>query len=135
MDLSTNQMVRWLVAGDSMKRMRNTYGCPVELSLDMLGGKWKSIILARLKDRSLSYGELRQLISELSDKVLTERLRALEAQGLVARVRSTRQPARSRYALTERGESLRPLLEALYSWGERAAAELNLRIRPTPTRK
>jgi DNA-binding HxlR family transcriptional regulator len=118
-----------------MKRMRNTYGCPVELSLDILGGKWKSVILARLKDCPLSYGELRRLISELSDKVLTERLKALEAQGLVTRVRTANQPARSRYALTERGESLRPLLEALYNWGEQAAADLNLRIRPTPARE
>src|SRR5258708_6223514 len=134
MDLSTHQMVRWL-PGDKMKRMRKTYGCPVELSLDLLGGKWKPVILARLKDRPLSYGELRRLISDLSDKVLTERLKGLEAQGLVTRVRSSGQATRRRYALTERGESLRPVLEALYSWGEQAAADLNLQIRPTQVRE
>jgi DNA-binding HxlR family transcriptional regulator len=134
MEVSTHQMVRE-PRGDQMKRMRKTYGCPVELSLDLLGGKWKSIILARLKDRPVGYGELRRLISDLSDKVLTERLKGLEAQGLVKRMRTSGQPVRFRYALTDRGESLRPVLEALYSWGEQAAAELNLQIRPTPARE
>jgi DNA-binding HxlR family transcriptional regulator len=120
-----------------MKRMRKTYGCPVELSLDLLGGKWKSVILARLKDSPLSYGELRRLIPDLSDKVLTERLKGLEARGLLTRTRSSSpsQPARLRYALTERGKSLRPVLEALYSWGEQAATDLNLQIRPTAARE
>jgi DNA-binding HxlR family transcriptional regulator len=134
MDVSTHQMVRG-PAGDPMKRLRKTYGCPVELSLDLLGGKWKSVILARLKDRPLGYGELRRLISDLSDKVLTERLKGLEAQGLVTRLRNPGRPARLRYALTERGQSLRPILEALYSWGEQAAADLDVQIRPTPTRE
>lgn len=57
-----------------MKRIKSRYGCPVELSLDVLGGKWKSVILARLKDGPLRYGELRTLVSGLSDKMLTERL-------------------------------------------------------------
>jgi DNA-binding HxlR family transcriptional regulator len=122
-------------ADDQMKRMRKTYGCPVELSLDLLGGKWKPVILARLKDRPLSYWELRGLISDFSDKVLTERPKGLEAQGLLARMRSSGQTARRRYALTERGESLRPVLEALYSWGERAATDLNVQIRSTAARE
>jgi DNA-binding HxlR family transcriptional regulator len=114
-----------------MKRMRKTYGCPVELSLDLLGGKWKPVILARLKDRPLSYGELRGLIPDLSDKVLTERLKGLEARGLVTRLRHSARPARIRYALTERGQSLRPVLQALYDWGAQAATDLNLQIRAT----
>jgi DNA-binding HxlR family transcriptional regulator len=134
MDVSTQRMMRE-PGGDQMKRMRKTYGCPVELSLDLLGGKWKSIILARLKDRPVGYGELRRLITDLSDKVLTERLKGLEAQGLVKRVPADRRPARFRYTLTDRGESLRPVLEALYNWGEQAAADLNLQIRPTPARE
>jgi DNA-binding HxlR family transcriptional regulator len=117
-----------------MKRMRKTYGCPVELSLELLGGKWKSVILARLKDHPLSYGELGRLIPGLSDKVLTERLKALEARGLVTRIRSTGQPSRVHYVLTRRGESLRPVLEALYSWGQQAAIDLNVQIRPTAAR-
>jgi DNA-binding HxlR family transcriptional regulator len=112
-----------------MNRTRKVYGCPVELSLDLLGGKWKSVILARLKDRPLSYGELRQLIPDLSDKVLTERLKGLEEQGLVGRDQPGGQPPRLRYALTERGQSLKPVLEALYAWGEQAATDLDVQFR------
>jgi DNA-binding HxlR family transcriptional regulator len=112
-----------------MNRMRKVYGCPVELSLDLLGGKWKSVILARLKDQPLAYGELRHLIPELSDKVLTQRLKGLEEHGLVARERGPGQPSRSRYFLTDRGQSMRPLLQALYDWGEGAAPEFEVRFR------
>jgi DNA-binding HxlR family transcriptional regulator len=112
-----------------MNRMRKVYGCPVELSLDVLGGKWKSVILAHLKDRPLSYGELRALIPDLSDKVLTERLKGLEEQGLAAREVNSETPTRPRYVLTERGRSLRPVLEALYRWGEQAAQTLDVRFR------
>ena len=55
-----------------MNRLPRTFGCPVELSLESFGGKWKAVILARLKDGALRYGELRRLIPQLSDKVLTE---------------------------------------------------------------
>jgi len=116
-----------------MKRLRKTYGCPVELSLDLLGGKWQAVILARLKDEPLSYAELRQRIPDLSDKVLTERLKALALRGLVRKTRSARTPARVRYALTPRAEALSPALEALYRWGEQAARDLDLQIRPTAT--
>jgi hypothetical protein len=69
-----------------MKRLPRTFGCAVELSLELLGGKWKPIILARLKDGPLRYGELRRLIPSLSDKMLTERLADLQAIGLIAAV-------------------------------------------------
>ena len=110
-----------------MKRIKSRYGCPVELSLDVLGGKWKSVILARLKDGPLRYGELRTLVSGLSDKMLTERLHDLQAAGLVAT-----QPAgeRTAYTLTERGESLRPVLQALYEWGEKMAESDGVIIEP-----
>lgn len=114
-----------------MKRLRKVYGCPVELSLDLLGGKWQAVILARLKDQPLSYAELRHCIPNLSDKILTERLKALAARGLVRKARSARAPARVRYELTDRAAALSPALEALYGWGEQAAAELGLQIRST----
>jgi DNA-binding HxlR family transcriptional regulator len=71
-----------------MKRLQKTFGCPVELSLQILGGKWKPVIMARLKEKPLRYGELRQAIPPLSDKVLTQRLRDLETQGLIMRARA-----------------------------------------------
>jgi DNA-binding HxlR family transcriptional regulator len=63
------------------------YGCPVELTLDLLGGKWKTVILARLKQAPLRYGELRSVVPGLADKMLTQRLRDLEKAGFVERVK------------------------------------------------
>lgn len=111
-----------------MKRLRKNYGCPVELSLHVLGGKWKPVIMARLKDEPLRYGELRRLIPALSDKVLTERLRDLEAQGLVSRSKSSPGAKETTYRLTPLGETLRPVLEGLYAWGEGAAAQFDVRF-------
>jgi DNA-binding HxlR family transcriptional regulator len=104
-----------------VKRLPKSFGCPVELSLELLRGKWKPVMLARLKDGPLRYGELRQLIPQLSDKILTERLADLQAQGLVVRDRDVRS---GRYRLSPRGESLRPLLQALYDWGAAQASDL-----------
>ena len=117
-----------------LKRLPATFGCPVELTLEVLGGKWKPVILAHLKDGAPRYGELRARIPNLSDKVLTERLRDLEDRGLVAR-QSTRGAARRGerrqvvYRLTKRGNSLRPVLTALYAWGEDAAPDLGVTVK------
>lgn len=109
---------------NDMQNAEKTYGCPVELSLDLLDGKWKPVILARLKERPHRYGELRSLIPTLSDKMLTETLKSLEAQIMVEREATEADPARRLYRLTARGESLRPVLDALYRWGEEVAAEM-----------
>jgi DNA-binding HxlR family transcriptional regulator len=110
-----------------MKRLPRTFGCAVELSLELLGGKWKPIILARLKDGPLHYGELRRLIPSLSDKMLTERLADLQAVGLIT---ALSEEDGGGYRLSARGESLRPVLQALYDWGEAQASELGVAIRP-----
>jgi DNA-binding HxlR family transcriptional regulator len=109
------------------RRRRSNYGCPVEFALDVIGGKWKAVLLARLKQEPLAYGELRRLVPKLSDKVLTERLRELESDGLVERTRSD--DARWRYALTSRTARLRPTLQALYEWGRMTADEMGIEIR------
>lgn len=103
-----------------MKPIRGSYGCPVELCLAVLGGKWTTVILAWLKEGPLRYGELRRLTPGLSDKVLGERLKELEAAGLVIKM-PLDGGSRRLYGLTERGESLRPVLDALYGWGSVAA--------------
>ena len=102
-----------------MKRLKARYGCPVELSLDLLGGKWKPVLLARLKESPLRYGELRSLVPGLSDKVLTQRLKDLQRAGLI---RPRSRGRNSVYALTARGDSLRPVLQGLYDWGQSMAA-------------
>jgi len=111
-----------------VKRLQKMFGCPVELSLQILGGKWKPVIMARLKEKPLRYGELRQLIPALSDKVLTERLRDLEMQGLVFREAARPDAKENVYRLTPLGETLRPVLESLYAWGEGAASELDVKF-------
>src|ERR1700748_1135951 len=94
----------------SMGRTGRLYGCPVELTLDLLGGKWKTVILARLKQSPLRYGELRRAVPGLADKVLTQRLRDLEEAGFVER--SKPPGGQARYRLTSLGRSLAPALEA-----------------------
>ena len=111
-----------------MAELRKSYGCPVEFSLDLLGGKWKVVILARLKQQPMRYGDLRRAIPDLSDKVLTERLAGLRAAGLVET--SVDANGVARYRLTARGESLRSVLQALYDWGEAEADTFKVSIRP-----
>lgn len=104
-----------------MGKLKRTYGCPVELSLEFVGGKWRTVILAWLKESPHRYGELRKRMPGLADKVLTQRLRELQAQGIILKKGGT-------YELTARGESLRPVLDALYAWGEKTAPELKVKF-------
>src|SRR5262245_30641120 len=108
--------------------LRRKFSCPVELALEVLGGKWKTVILAYLKQGALHYTELRALIPGLSDKVLTERLRDLEELGLVVRHKSGGRGAPSRYELTGRGKSLGPVLQGLYDWGASIAPEFGATV-------
>jgi DNA-binding HxlR family transcriptional regulator len=114
-----------------VKRFPNSVGCPVELSLNLLGGKWKVVILARLKEQPLRYAELRHRIPGLSDKILTERLVDLRRQGWIERGRDGNGRGLTRYRLTEKGQTLRPVLQQLYEWGAEQAVEMNVRIRPS----
>ena len=111
-----------------MKRLRAHYGCPVELALEFVGGKWKTVILAYLKEAPHRYHELRARLPSVSDKVLTERLKDLERLGLVVKSASNEGRSTYVYQLTERGESLRPVLNALYAWGATIAPELPIKI-------
>lgn len=94
------------------------YGCPVELTLEVIGGKWKCVILWWLLYGSKRFSELMCLIPEISQKVLTEQLRKLEADALIYRQTYQEAPPRVEYSLTPRGETLRSLLEDLCDWGK-----------------
>src|SRR5689334_14249934 len=102
-----------------VRRLAKHYGCPTEFTLQLLGGKWKTVILCYLKEGPWRYGELRAFLPRLSDKVLTERLKELEAAGLVERSGGA---GALRYRLSGRAESLRGVLTAIYQWGDRNAA-------------
>ncbi|WP_086662089.1 winged helix-turn-helix transcriptional regulator [Lentzea kentuckyensis] len=95
------------------------YHCPVELALDVIGGKWRAVILAHLKEKPHHYGELRRKVPGISEKMFGQRLRELQDAGLVSR---TEVPPRVEYSLTDEGRSLGPALQALYDWGLQRAA-------------
>jgi DNA-binding HxlR family transcriptional regulator len=98
------------------------YHCPVELAVDVVGGRWRTVILSHLKEGVHRYGELRRRMPGVSEKMLTQRLRELEADGLVRRDDLGTMPPHVEYRLTEEGRSLAPVLQALYDWGLARAA-------------
>lgn len=99
------------------------YGCPVEFTLDVIGGKWKCVILWWLRRGPKRFGELMQLMPRVSQKVLTARLRELEADGLIHRQVFQESPPRVEYSLTAFGETLRPITELMCDWGKAHAPE------------
>jgi len=110
------------------KPLPTRFNCPTEFALTVLGGKWKTIILAYLSERPCHYGELRQLLPGLSDKVLTERLKDLRQSGLVALGQSSASRSRNPYVLTARGATLAPVLTNLYAWGVQHAASFGVNV-------
>ena len=110
------------------KPLARNFNCPTEFALTVLGGKWKTIILAYLSERPCHYGELRQLLPGLSDKVLTERLKDLQQAGLVTRAKLAGLKSRSPYVLTARGATLAPILADLYAWGSQHATAFGVRV-------
>ena len=104
------------------------YHCAVELAVDVIGGKWRPVILAHLKEGVHRYGELRRRIPDMSEKMLAQRLRELQEDGLVQRIEHEGKPAHVEYRLTEEGWSLAPVLQALYDWGTARAARTSIPI-------
>jgi DNA-binding HxlR family transcriptional regulator len=95
-----------------------TYNCPVEATIDVIGGKWKPLILWWLHQRTYRFAELRRLIPGITEKVLTQHLRELEADGIVARRVFATIPPKVEYSLTEYGNSLKQALTAICEWGQ-----------------
>lgn len=95
------------------------FACPMELSLSLIGGKWKAVILWHLAhDGTLRFGMLRRKFPSVTQKMLTQQLRELERDGMVNRVVYPEVPPKVEYSLTEIGLSLVPVLDALSSWGQ-----------------
>ena len=92
--------------------------CPVETTLVLIGDKWKVLILRDLMPGTKRFGELRKSIGHVSQKVLTAQLRDMEENGLVSRKVYAEVPPRVEYSLTGLGYSLKPVLDALWNWGE-----------------
>jgi DNA-binding HxlR family transcriptional regulator len=108
--------------------MKQTFTCPVELALEVLGGKWRVVVLAHVKEGALRYADLRRRIPRMSEKMLTQRLRELVESGLLVHRAGA-------YGLTERGDRARIALGALHSFGETLASELDVRVEPAAVRR
>jgi DNA-binding HxlR family transcriptional regulator len=109
-------------------RLARSFNCPTEFTLQVLGGKWKTVILCYLKMGPLRYAELRKLIPNLSDKVLSQRLRELTEAGLVDRSKSDHGDRSEVYALSARGQSLGVILMEIYNWGDTNAAAFGVKV-------
>ena len=101
-----------------MQQAKELPACPVETTLMLIGDKWKVLILRDLLPGTKRFGELKKSIGHVTQKVLTAQLRDMEASGLVHRQVYAEVPPRVEYSLTELGQSLKPILDAMWAWGE-----------------
>ncbi|MCK1794937.1 helix-turn-helix transcriptional regulator [Streptomyces sp. XM4193] len=117
---------------------RGPYICGIDAALDVMSGKWKGLILWELDShRVRRFGELRRALAGVSEKMLTQHLREMEADGLVHREVYAEVPPRVEYSLTEHGRTLNQALAALGDWGEermRREGCATVEAAPTPSR-
>ncbi len=92
--------------------------CPVATTVHLIGNKWKLLILRNLLVRPWRFNELQKSLEGISQKVLTESLRSMESDGIVIRTVYAEVPPRVEYSLSELGETLRPILDAMQAWGQ-----------------
>ncbi|HIU41499.1 MAG TPA: helix-turn-helix transcriptional regulator [Candidatus Egerieicola faecale] len=105
------------------KTVKELPACPVETTLTLIGDKWKVLILRDLLPGTKRFGELKKSIGKVSQKVLTAQLRDMEQNGLVHRKVYPEVPPRVEYSLTPLGKSLRPILDAMWNWGQEYKAQ------------
>lgn len=94
-----------------------TFNCPVEVTISLIGGKYKAIILYHLIDKTFRFNELQKLISQATPKMLTQQLRELESDGLIIRTVYPVVPPKTEYSLSEFGKSIIPIINAMCDWG------------------
>lgn len=92
--------------------------CCLEQTLSMIGGKWKLVILWHLASQEvLRYSQLRRLLPGITHKMLSQKLKELEKDGLINRVQYNEMPPKVEYSTTEKGQSVKPILEEMHKWG------------------
>ncbi len=99
--------------------------CPVATTVSLIGSKWKLLIMRNLLVRPWRFNELQKSIDGISQKALTEALRSMEADGIVIRKAYPEVPPRVEYSLTELGESMRPIIKSMESWGLTYKEQMN----------
>lgn len=97
------------------------YNCAFEYTLELISGKWKGLVLWHLQDKTLRYGEIRKALGNITQKMLTQTLRALEEDQLITRKVYPVVPPKVEYTITERGAKLIPVFEQLIEWGSDVA--------------
>lgn len=110
--------------GEYVKFNGNSYPCTVSLTMDLVGGKWKAVILYHLKNNPKRYNELRKEMPSITEMTLSLQLKQLERDGLISRsVYGEKPPVKVIYDLTDFGRSFIPVLEAITKWGNGIVAE------------
>lgn len=98
--------------------------CPVEMTLQLIGDRWKVLILRDLLSGTKRFGELKKSVGNISQKVLTSNLRSMEESGLVIRKVYAEVPPKVEYTLTDMGYSLKPILDSMFKWGSSYMANI-----------
>lgn len=93
------------------------FHCAMDVTMNFIGGKWKTVVLWYLKGGTLRFGELKKRIPDITEKMLSIQLKSLEVHGLVCRKVFAEVPLRVEYSLTDKGRSLVPILDAIAKWG------------------
>ena len=101
-----------------MKKKSELPECPVATTVSIIGSKWKLLIIRNLLARPWRFNELKRDLEGISQKVLTDSLRSLESDGIITRTVYPEVPPHVEYSLSERGESLRPVMDSMAAWGE-----------------
>lgn len=96
--------------------------CPIEVSLEVIGGMWKVIIVRELRQGTQRYNQLHRALKGVTHKMLTQQLRELERDAVISRKVYPQVPPKVEYSLTSLGQSLDPLLDSMHAWGERVIA-------------
>jgi len=96
--------------------------CPVKVTTDIIGGKWKPMILFFLEGKTRRFSELQRLVPAMTRKMLTQHLRELEGDGIINRKVYAQVPPKVEYSLTKHGESLKPILKLMSAWGTKHRA-------------
>lgn len=110
--------------GDAIKVNGQEYPCTVSLAMDLVGGKWKAVILYHLKEGEKRYSALRKEMPDITEMTLSLQLKQLEKDGLISRnVFGEKPPIKVTYQLTDFGQTFRPVLEALVHWGNTIVEE------------
>lgn len=97
---------------------KKEYSCPVEAAIGLIGGKYKTVILWYLIDKTLRFNEFQKLLPNATPKMLTQQLRELESDGLITRVVYPVVPPKTEYSLSEFGKSIVPILNSMCDWGK-----------------